>query len=102
GEPLQPGVEGDAVVRLRLEAADGLRCRIAVVRRPFVEADAPLAEVVVEGVEGRMRLERLAPFGAETVELLVDLAPPERRPQRLEDRQLDGPHCGVIDEVALL
>ena len=95
GEPLQPGVERDALGMLVAEAAHLRRAAGSVRLRPVARPPRALGpEMLRQGLEGGVRFERLAEFAAESVESRIAPAGADIGEQGVEHRPQHGPHAG--------
>ncbi len=84
---------------LLAKAANGVTIRVAIVGRPVAGPVLALGvEVLEERLKGRVLLERFSPSRTEGGERRVGRVG-EPRPQLAKNRALDGPRCGMVDEI---
>ena len=101
GDPLQPRMEGDLVRRLGGEGAHGIAICTAECLGPFAEPMfALVAEARRQRLEGRMPREGLTAFVPEAVER-GEFGPREGAPEPVEQRALERPDAGVVNERLL-
>ena len=100
GQPLQPGMEGDALRMVQAKAPDGYGMDRAIILRPFADPEpALLTQMLRQRFEGRVRFQSLAALAPERFEGGVVARCPKRCPERIEKGTLDRPGLGIVDQL---